>query len=182
VTDVPPPVAIDPDTGLLVDPETPPVTAKPGVEPLAGHTAKGYPYALPGDALTDWPATSLELANLLDTKDSLTWVSAVPIIAGNWLQRSDYPAFYSIDRQKVVRFRGLVAWQQGVSPLGQVMLNLPVGLRNPAAEYLASWGQGGPVNIVVNVSTAIPAAMPHDPGAGYTGFWVSLSPLTWVAA
>ena len=149
---------------------------------MTGHTAKGYPYALPTDALIDFPTASLELANKLDTLDALTWVSAVPIIAPNWLQRADYPAFYSKDRQGVVRFRGLVAWQQGVSPLGQVMLNLPVGLRNPAAEYLATWGQAGPANIVVNVSTAIPAAMPHDPGSGYTGFWFSLSPLTWVAA
>lgn len=180
---IPPPVAFD-DSGLLVDPAEPLAEADTGaiVGPRAGATGRGYPYALPGDALTDWPVTSKALADKLDAQDVLAWTSAVPIIAGNWLQRADYPAFYSKDRQGVVRFRGLVAWQQGVSPLGQVMLNLPVGLRNPAAEYLSTWGQAGPANVVVNVSTAIVAAMPHDPGSGYTGFWFSLSPLTWVAA
>src|SRR5580765_7441880 len=33
---------------------------------MTGHTAKGFPYALGTDPLTDWPATSLELANLLE--------------------------------------------------------------------------------------------------------------------
>jgi hypothetical protein len=34
---------------------------------MTGHTAKGYPYALGSDAVTDWPATSLELAAKLDS-------------------------------------------------------------------------------------------------------------------
>src|SRR4249920_2782239 len=33
---------------------------------MTGHTARGVPYALPTDALTDYPAASLELANLLN--------------------------------------------------------------------------------------------------------------------
>jgi hypothetical protein len=33
---------------------------------MTGHTAKGWPYALPTDALIDYPAASLELANKLD--------------------------------------------------------------------------------------------------------------------
>lgn len=32
---------------------------------MTGHTTKGWPYALPTDALIDYPAASLELANLL---------------------------------------------------------------------------------------------------------------------
>ena len=44
---------------------------------MTGHTGPGFPYALGSDALTDWPATSLELANAL-TPPIVTSLPASP--------------------------------------------------------------------------------------------------------
>lgn len=170
---------IDPETGLVVPRLGEPSTGAI-VEPLAGHTAKGYPYAQGGDALTDWPATSLELANLLDARDVIGWSPIAGILAGNWQSHPSYPASYSKDRLGVVRTRGLIQWLQGVTFVNLPMLQPPVGYRSPVVEYLPGWCQAGPCNMVVNGASVTVAGIQHDPGAGYAGFWVSLSALSWV--
>lgn len=43
---------------------------------MTGHTGKGFPYALPTDALIDWPTASLELATKLEARASV--VASLP--------------------------------------------------------------------------------------------------------
>ena len=47
---------------------------------MTGHTARGIPYALPTDALIDYPAASLELANLIEKIEVVGYVEQAATI------------------------------------------------------------------------------------------------------
>lgn len=158
---------------------------------MTGHTAKGVPYALPTDALIDYPTASLELANKIG---DLPWTD-IPdngFASANWrsYNQSNFKCSFAKDARGVVYMRGLAQWLQGVTPAGQSIWSIPAAYR-PAAgisHVLTTWvaldaGPRGPARVDVNSSgTLILSAfnMLNDPGgAGYSSMWVSLSPLTW---
>lgn len=48
---------------------------------MTGHTGKGVPYALGTDALVDYPATSLELANLMERSQVVAFAQVVAVVS-----------------------------------------------------------------------------------------------------
>jgi hypothetical protein len=150
---------------------------------MTGHTTKGTPYALPTDALVDWPAASLELANKID---ALVW-TALPFAAG-W---SNYDVSYtggtySKDALGIVRVRGLVKF----TPLGSyagpgVICTLPVGFRPAALEtfpILATHPTRGAC-VAYQINAGADGALTYAAidGGTWTGNYMSLAGITYAA-
>jgi hypothetical protein len=161
-------------------------------KPRAGHTTGGWPYVQGADALTDFPALSLELANKLEAAP--TW-NAIPngaatpgFATANWQNHASFPVGYSRDAFGIVRMRGACQWIQGVQPgNGSNILVLPAAYAPPVTVVaLHVWAQidgvaQGVARVDVYASGALGIGLINmNPAVGtWTGVYLGLGALSW---
>jgi hypothetical protein len=94
------------------------------------HTSSGIPFVEPADVLVDYPAVSLELAEVIGT---LAW-RPLPLLSGAPIGGAYAPPAYAIDCHGLVHVRGVLQFSGPTS-------NLQMAILPPCVDGNLFWGQ-----------------------------------------